>query len=113
MTELYLPSKGETGLRHSVIKLIDERDLWWVYFPDSRKIQGNRGWPDLTIGRQGNLRKGHGRVIYRELKDTDGTLSIGQRKWGSILTGAGHDWAVWRPADLLSGTIARQLDKIA
>jgi hypothetical protein len=62
------------------------------------------GWPDLVIiGTH---------VLYRELKTEAGVLSPEQRRIGSRLTRAGADWAVWRPRDLRSGVIERQLRQL-
>jgi len=59
------------------------------------------GWPDsVIIG---------ARVLFRELKSEQGTLTAEQRDVGERLTRAGQDWAVWRPRDLLNGTVGRQL----
>ncbi len=62
------------------------------------------GWPDLTIIGS--------RVLYRELKSERGALTPEQRDVGQRLTDAGADFAVWRPRDLLSGHVARQLASI-
>jgi hypothetical protein len=66
---------------------------------DSRR--STSGFPDSVIVGV--------RVLYRELKDDTGKLSVAQRSWGSRLTAAGADWQVWRPADWHSGLILRQL----
>jgi hypothetical protein len=63
------------------------------------------GWPDLVI--IGN------RVLWRELKSETGSLSPDQRRVGSLITRAGGNWSTWRPRDLMSGVIARQLQEIA
>lgn len=73
-----------------------------------RDERGNwvQGWPDLDI-----LGK---RLIHRELKSQHGRLTADQRRIGSLINRAeGLDWSVWRPADLVNGTIARQLAAIA
>jgi hypothetical protein len=62
------------------------------------------GWPDLAIIGT--------RVLYRELKSEAGSLSADQRRVGARLTAAGADWAVWRPRDLRSGLVARQLHEL-
>jgi hypothetical protein len=63
------------------------------------------GWPDLALcGRRG--------LLFRELKTAAGRLSVTQRQWGDRLCAAGADWAVWRPADLISGRIACELQAI-
>lgn len=62
------------------------------------------GWPDLVIVGT--------HVLYRELKTEAGVLTPEQRRIGSRLTRAGADWAVWRPRDLRSGVVERQLRQL-
>ena len=64
------------------------------------------GWPDSVI-------IGTRRAIFRELKTQAGQLSSAQREVGYRLTAAGLDWAVWRPADLMDGSIANELCTVA
>ena len=56
---------------------------------------------------------GRGGILYRELKSEHGTLTPEQRAVGAQITRAGGNWSVWRPRDLLSGVIARQLANAA
>lgn len=66
-------------------------------------VQGDgKGYPDLTIA-------GAGGVLFRELKSDRGPATPEQKKWISVLVDAGADVAVWRPADLRSGRIEREL----
>ena len=63
------------------------------------------GWPDLAIcGTRG--------FLLRELKTEMGKLTSEQEKWGDLLKLAGQNWDVWRPADLHSGRIQRELQAI-
>jgi hypothetical protein len=63
------------------------------------------GWPDsVIIGK---------RVIFRELKSEHGSLTADQRRVGDMLKRAGQSWAVWRPSDLLDGSIAKELTAVA
>lgn len=64
-----------------------------------------KGWPDAVYAGPG----GH---IFRELKATKGRVSAEQQKWIDRLDAGGADVAVWRPADLLSGRITRELTAI-
>jgi len=66
---------------------------------DSRRSEP--GFPDLVIVGE--------RVIYRELKSARGRLSAEQRAWLDALAHAGQDADVWRPDDLYSGRIIREL----
>lgn len=60
------------------------------------------GWPDLA------LCGGNG-FMTRELKTERGRLTADQRRWGEMLRQAGVSWDVWRPNDLQSGRIKREL----
>lgn len=70
-------------------------------------VQGDgKGYPDITLaGRSG--------VLFRELKSDTGTLEPDQQVWASALAAAGADFAVWRPEDLRSGRIERELRAVA
>jgi hypothetical protein len=64
------------------------------------------GFPDWVFA-------GIGGVLFRELKTARGRLSVTQVMWRRTLREAGADVDVWRPEDLLSGRIARELAAIA
>lgn len=66
---------------------------------------GGKGWPDLVIA-------GDGGIIFRECKSAYGDTRIDQDWWGWYLRNAGHDWAVWRPADLENGRITAELTRL-
>ncbi len=68
--------------------------------------EGGRGFPDLVIAGE------HG-VLFRELKTEDGRTSTDQDWWAWYLDHAGHDFAIWRPADLSSGRISTELRSIS
>jgi hypothetical protein len=92
----------EPELETAVRDLLKEHGLWGYHTHDSRRSQA--GWVDwVVIGR---------RVLYRELKSSSGKLSRDQVRVRNLLLAAGEDWAVWRPSDLASGTIARELASI-
>jgi hypothetical protein len=100
MSEDRGPDSLETRLR----ELMAVRGLWG-YHPRS-SIGDQRGWPDWVIlGPLGG--------IFAELKSERGSLTPDQRHVGSMLTRAGMTWVMWRPRDLLDGTIERQLDRIS
>lgn len=97
-------NRGADSLQAHVCKMADDLGLYWHHQRNS--VGSKRGWPDLTIlGPAGGL--------FRELKSETGTLSVDQRRVGSKLIRAGFDWSTWRPRDLLDGTIAAQLARIA
>jgi len=63
------------------------------------------GFPDLVIvGRRG--------VLMRELKTERGKVTVAQTIWLNALDDAGIDADVWRPADLIAGTILDQMQKV-
>jgi hypothetical protein len=94
---------SEAGLESHVRRFIKDLGLWGFHPFDSRRSK--EGWPDWAIVGS--------RIIYRELKAERGRVSPAQRTVGELLTGAGGDWAVWRPSDLISGRIARELTAIS
>jgi hypothetical protein len=97
-------NRGPDSLQARVCGMADDLGLYWHHQRNS--IGSKPGWPDLVIlGPCGGL--------FRELKSETGKLTIAQCMIGANLTRAGFDWSTWRPADLLNGTIARQLAAIA
>lgn len=95
--------RGPDSLEAHLRKLMKDFGLYGYHAHTSNRSAP--GWPDWVI--VGN------RIIYRELKTEHGSLSPAQRDVGARITRAGGDWAVWRPRDLISGTIARQLADVA
>jgi hypothetical protein len=65
-------------------------------------LQDRAGWVDLAL-------LGTKRVMFRELKTRTGKVSPAQKRTGDRLIAAGLDYAVWRPADLESGRVDREL----
>lgn len=64
-----------------------------------------RGMPDLEIfGRA---------ILHIELKREDDQPSPDQKRIGHAYLLAGARWDVWKPSDLLNGTIAQELDLIS
>ncbi len=95
----------EVELEREVRRLLQVYRLQRVAFhvPDARRM--TPGLPDwIIIGR---------RVLWRELKSAYGPVSREQRHVGYVLQAAGEDWAVWRPVDLHSGRIERELEGLA
>jgi len=93
----------EAGFQAAVIDLITYRQLWCFHLTDSRTAPA--GWLDLTI-------LGQGGILFRELKTATGRLSKAQKHVIGLLEAAGRDVKVWRPVDLQSGLIVRELDTI-
>jgi hypothetical protein len=90
---------SEQALQAAIIQLCKMLGIAWYHTADSRR--SNKGWPDLVLcGRK---------MLHRELKTEHGKLTAEQERWGGRLRLAGADWAVWRPSDLRSGRIQREL----
>ncbi len=56
---------------------------------------------------------GAGGVLVRELKREGKNPTREQQQWLDFLAAAGIDAGVWRPSDLVSGRIARELAVVA
>ena len=98
---------NETELQHKVQAICEELDLLWHHCCDPRKCTGNKGLPDLII-------VGPGGLLLAELKSDDGTTSAHQDLWLWQLSHTPNTpGRVWRPADLESGRIRRELAAIA
>ena len=63
-------------------------------------IQGEAGFPDLVLVKSNH--DGRGGVIFAELKTDLGRVQDHQKAWIAALDGAGAEWYVWRPTDLLN-----------
>ena len=95
--------RGPDSLDAHVRRLLKDLGLRGYHTHDSRRSES--GYPDWTITGQ--------RTIFRELKTQRGKVSAAQQEWLAALTAAGDDAAVWRPADLLAGQVARELVAIS
>ena len=76
---------------------------WLVsHHPDSRKLLGDPGIPDLTLA---HPPRG---VLFIEAKTRAGRLRAGQIRWRTVLEGAGAAVAVVRPGalDTMAGWLA-------
>ena len=94
----------EAELQTKILRMCRDLGLraWHCHIP-----QGSRkGLPDLII-------VGPGGVLWRELKSEKGRVSDAQTDWLTDLTSAGQDAAVWRPMDLVTGVVARELAALA
>ena len=97
----------EAELQQRVADLCAELGLHHFHERDSkiRNPLAVPGFPDsVIIGTD---------ILFRELKSRDGVLEPAQRRWGSRITRAGGNWAVWRPIDWDRGVIRKQLEAIS
>jgi hypothetical protein len=96
--------RGPDSLAAHVRKLM--KDLGLLGYHTLRSLGSEQGYPDWTIC-------GPGGVLFRELKRQGRNPTPAQQRWLDALAAAGQDAGVWRPADLLSGQIARELAAIS
>lgn len=104
----------EAQLQRSVLDLCQYRHVLVHHcraavLPSGRiatPIQGNAGFVDLVIA-------GPRGVLWRELKSEVGRLSKDQSAWVAVLNRSGADVAIWRPSDLTSGRIQREIEAVA
>lgn len=80
------------------------RELGWRHYHTYNSRRSQPGFPDLVMVRRG-------RIVWRELKSMKGRVSADQRKWLDALEKANADVGVWRPIDLLDGTVLADLMK--
>lgn len=93
----------EAHLQGAVIDICRLLGVAWYHAYSSRRSVP--GWPDLALcGSRG--------FMMRELKTDIGRLTAEQQHWGLMLRAAGQNWDVWRPADLQSGRVLRELEGI-
>lgn len=86
-----------------VVKLAKLLKIRWYHPYDSRRSPS--GFPDYVF--VGN------RLMFRELKTETGRVSLTQQEWIDDLKLADQDVDVWRPRDLFSGRILKELQAIA
>lgn len=90
----------EEQFQRTVIAVCEVFGIDWYHPYFSRRSAA--GWPDLALC-------GDNGFLLRELKTEKGRLTRDQQKWGTRLRNAGVSWDVWRPDDLHSGRIQREL----
>ncbi len=93
---------SEATLQARVVDLARELGYLAYHTHDSRRSQP--GYPDLHLV---SLRRG--RSLMRELKTQTGRTSPDQKTWIAALHSAGVDVGIWRPMDLLDGTVLEHL----
>jgi hypothetical protein len=98
-------SELDTGVRRVLASLkASGRPVLAYHTHDSRHSAS--GFPDWCFTAAGG-------VMWRELKRAGQQPRPDQAEWLNALTRAGMDAGTWYPADLLDGTIARELAALA
>ena len=96
-------SMSEEDLAAEVVALCKVHAVYRYHPYDSRRSEP--GYPDETLIGRG--------VMWRELKRENGKPTVAQTNVMNALRAAGMDVDVWRPSDLLSGRIAREIAAIS
>lgn len=97
------PKLSEAQFQHQVIDLAKLHGYSLIYHThDSRRSQA--GFPDLVL-----VSEHRGRALFRELKTETGRLSPAQFAWIGGMKLAKLNADVWRPSDLQSGRIIKEL----
>ena len=87
----------ESELQCEVINLAKQYGHLVHHVYDSRRATGP-GFPDLVIA-------GKNHVLFAELKSAGGNRSPSQTSWAYRLIAAGQHYVLWRPKDLIAGSI--------
>ena len=100
---------SEKDFQRAVVQLAELHSWRWQHLPDSRRIQGNPGFPDLFLAKGGKL-------LLIELKVGYNTLETAQELWRNDIeprvANATHEYHLWYPKDMEGpdgGEIARVL----
>jgi hypothetical protein len=107
MASLMPENGGKGSLEYALIKMLEDNfpQLLRQHNSDSRRA--HEGFPDWVI----TSRCGY--MIVRELKRESTQPTPAQDAWLAAFRAAGISARVWRPSDLLSGRIARELAALA
>lgn len=99
----FIPTLSEAQFQQQVIDLAKLHGYTLIYHThDSRRSQP--GFPDLVL-----ISEQRGRALFRELKTETGRVSPPQFSWISGMLLAKLNVGVWRPSDLKSGRITKDL----
>lgn len=99
--ELVAAKMLEKELQAQVVEMARVYGFRYYHTHDSRRSPG--GFPDLVLVKED-------RLIFAELKTMKGPFRPGQREWLKALEPVAEVY-VWRPNDLLAGTIQNTLSK--
>ena len=84
--------------------LLVAKALGWISYHTHDSRRSDPGFPDLALAHPAQRR-----VMFRELKTQRGRYRPMQREWLEMMDQAGLDAGTWRPADVVSGRIEREL----
>jgi hypothetical protein len=93
----------ESQFQQQVIDLAKLHGYRLIYHTHNSR-RSAPGFPDLVM-----INELHGRALFRELKTDVGRMAIAQLDWMTGMTRAGLNAGVWRPLDLRSGRIIKEL----
>lgn len=97
---------SERQLEDAVRGIIRDLGLKGFHVWQQHAMRAERGFPDWVIAGPA----GH---MFRELKAEREKPAPRQEEWLAVLAYGGADAGVWRPSQLLDGTIARELAALA
>ena len=99
----FIPKLTEEQFQQQVIDLAKLHGYTLIYH--TRNSRGSQaGFLDLVL-----ISEQRGRALFRELKTETGKVSTDQFAWISGMLMAKLDVGVWRPSDLKSGRIIKEL----
>ena len=84
--------RNEAEFQSAIVKLATRHGWHHFHVHDSRRSK--EGWPDLVLAHEPT-----GRLLFRELKNTGGTLTGPQKAWIARLRLGGCDAGAWWPSD--------------
>lgn len=96
----------EVELQNHVILLASA--LGWMHYHTHDSRRSPAGFPDLVL-----VHPSKGWALFRELKAERGRFRPGQVEWLEALGRAGLDAGTWRPRDVISGRVERELRGVA
>lgn len=106
-SNLLAEAMSEDDLERGLRDILKSLGLRLAYHPwKTHARRAKTGWPDWAIA-------GPGGLIFRELKRQREKPTRVQQEWLDALSAAGVSAGVWRPQQLLDGTIARELAALA
>lgn len=90
-------------LLEAVLQRAAKLEIYALHVPDSRRVRGTPGAPDLFLA-------GPRGVMWCELKVGNDQLSRNQQRWRYRLQAGGQFWGLYRPEHL--GLIDYELSKL-